>query len=72
MKGIAKIVVVGVLVGVAWWVTRRIAEGKPIIPTATEAMSEYEKLHKVVPITKFVEKEIPVYGTIEEWEKANG
>ena len=66
MKGTAvgTLVIIGLI---AWWLMRR-ARPAPtgVVPLPYE--SEYEKLHKVVPITKHIEVEIPVYRTIEEWE----
>ena len=62
--GIGTIVIIGLIV---WWLTRnRQAEAADV------GESEYEKLHKVVPITEFVKKEVPVYSTIEAWEANHG
>ena len=62
--GIGTLVIIGLVV---WWITwdrqAKAAEyGEP----------EYEKLHKVVPITRYVEREMPVYSTIEDWEENRG
>ena len=72
--GIGTLVVIGLI---AWWLSRnkqaQAAESLPELAYRTEyGESEYEKLHKVVPITRYVEREIPVYQTIEEWEEAHG
>ena len=65
---IGTVVIIGLVI---WWLTQR---PKSIQTTEITPMrfypqgSEYEKLHRVVPITKHIEVEIPVYRTIEEWE----
>ena len=74
MKGIGTIVIIGLVV---WWITRsRQARAAELLPGQTYPAevgeSEYEKLHKIVPTTRYVEREVPVYSTIEDWEKANG
>ena len=57
--------------GTAWY--RYIMYNEPL-PGRTRILeiSEYEKLHTKMPITKYVEKQIPVYSTIEDWEEAHG
>ena len=73
--GIGVLVAIGLIV---WWLSQRqgqaqIAELLPGETHPTEfGESEYEKLHPVVPITEHVTKEMPVYNTIEEWEKVHG
>jgi len=72
--GIGTLVVIGLI---AWWLSRnKQAQAAELLPGQTYPTeygeSEYEKLHKVVPITRYVEREIPVYQTIEEWEEAHG
>ena len=65
--GIGILVIIGLI---AWWLTQQKqaqATGLPI-----DEMSEYEKLHTTVPITRYVEKEMPVYQTIEELEANHG
>ena len=72
MKNIGTIVIIGLIV---WWLTQRQKEvqAAEVLPSKTyPAESEYEKLHRVVPITRYMEKEIPVYQTIEEWKEAHG
>ena len=75
MKCIGAIVIGGLVV---WWLTQRQkqAQAAELLPGKTYPTeygeSEYEKLHKVVPITRYVEREIPVYQTIEEWEANHG
>ena len=65
------VIVIAAILAVVFWRAKRQSDkavgplSGAIYPT-TE--SEYEKLHKVVPITKYVERQIPVYRTIEEWE----
>jgi len=64
--GIGAIVVIGLLV---WWLTqRREAQAAGLLPGETYPIyeeSEYEKLHKVVPITKYLEKEFIVFDNLE-------
>ena len=60
--GIGGVLLIGLLV---WWLTQKkevqASELLPGEPYPEE--SEYEKLHKTVPITKYVVKEIPVFET---------
>ena len=71
MKGIGTIVIIGL--GVGWLTRSKQAQAAELLPGETyPAESEYEKLHRVVPITEFVEKEMPVYNTIEAWEANHG
>ena len=67
--GIGGLVLIGLLV---WWLSqRKEAQAAELLPGETYLPeSEYEKLHKVVPITKFVEKEIPVFDSIEKYVEA--
>ena len=64
---IGTVVIIGLVI---WWLTQR---PKSIQTTKITPMrfypqgSEYEKLHKVVPITRYVERQIPVYG-LQGWE----
>jgi len=69
--GIGTLVIIGLIV---WWLTRnKQAQAAGLLPGETyPTESEYEKLHRVVPITRYMEKEIPVYQTIEEWEANHG
>ena len=72
--GIGTLVVIGLI---AWWLGRnKQAQAAELLPEQTYPTeygeSEYGKLHKVAPITRYAEREIPVYQTIEEWEEAHG
>ena len=68
--GIGTLVVIGLI---AWWLSRnKQAQAAELLPEQTYPTEYGEKLHKVVPITRYVEREIPVYQTIEEWEEAHG
>jgi len=60
--GIGGVLLIGLLV---WWLTqKKEAQASELLPGETYSEeSEYEKLHKVVPITKYVVKEIPVFET---------
>jgi len=62
MKGTGQIGILVIAGLVVWWLTQRQrqAQAAELLPGETE------------PITKHVEREIPVYTTIERWEKANG
>jgi len=58
--GIGGLVIIGLIV---WWLTQRkpaqtaeLSPGETYLPE-----SEYEKLHTTVPITKYVERTIPVF-----------
>ena len=67
MKGIGAIAIIGLAV---WWLTQRQkqAQASELLPGATyvtESESEYEKLHKTVPITQYVEKELIVFDNLE-------
>ena len=66
------IVIAAISVVVFWLVKRQSdkVQAAGLLPDAIypTTESEYEKLHRVVPITKCVERQIPVYQTIEEWE----
>ena len=65
MKGIGAIVIVGLVV---WWLTQRQkqAQAAELLPGQTYPTeygeSEYEKLHKVVPITASTSRLFEVYG----------
>jgi len=66
VKNIGTIVIIGLII---WWLTQRQKEAQAaeLLPSKTyPAESEYEKLHRVLPITKYVEKQIPVYSMIED------
>jgi len=71
-KDMTSIIVVAAILAVVFQLVKRQSDKAvgplpgAIYPT-TE--SEYEKLHKVGPITKYVKRQIPVYRTIEEWEE---
>ena len=71
-KDMTSIIVVAAILAVVFWRAKRQSDkvqAAGLLPSATYPYeSEYEKLHKVVPITKYVERQIPVYRTIEEWE----
>ena len=72
-KDMTSIIVVAAISVVVFWLVKRQsdkAQAAELLPGAIypTTESEYEKLHKVVPITKHIEVEIPVYRTIEEWE----
>ena len=68
MKGIGAVVIVGLVV---WWLTQRQkqAQAAELLPGKTYPTeygeSEYEKLHKVVPITEYIEKELIVFDNLE-------
>ena len=68
MKGIGAIVIGGLVV---WWLAQRQkqAQAAELLPGKTYPTdlgeSEYEKLHKVVPITQYVEKELRVFDNLE-------
>ena len=59
------------LIGGLWLILRKPAEAQAatLLPYPSYP-SEYELLHKVVPITKYEEKKIPVFTSFEEWEEA--
>ena len=59
--GVGTVVVIGLIV---WWLTRsKQTQASELLPGATSVVeSEYEKLHKTVPITASVEKVLEVYG----------
>ena len=59
--GIGTIVIIGLVV---WWLTqRREAKAAGLLPAETYPYeSEYERLHKVVPITAWTERLFEVYG----------
>ena len=62
-----------VLIGLVFWALTRGKEARAaeLLPGATYLPeSEYEELHKVVPITKYVEKEIPVFEDVEQYVEA--
>ena len=66
-SGIGALVVIGLI---AWWLTRnRQAQAAGLLPGKTYPTdygeSEYEKLHRVVPITQYVEKELIVFDNLE-------
>ena len=72
-KDIGKLVIAVAISAVVFWVVKRQSDktqAAGLLPGAIypTTESEYEKLHRVVPITKHIEVEIPVYRTIEEWE----
>ena len=72
--GIGTIIFIGLVV---WWLTQsKQARAAELLPRQTYPSevgeTESEKLHKVVPITEYIERQIPVYQTIEEWEAVNG
>ena len=70
MKGIGAIVIIGLLI---WWLSqRKEAQAAPLLPGETYPAeeSEYEKLHKIVPITRHVTKEIPVFENVEQYMEA--
>ena len=72
-KDRTSIIVVAAILAVVFWLVKRQldkAQAAGLLPGAIypTTESEYEKLHRVVPITKHIEVEIPVYRTIEEWE----
>lgn len=73
MKGIGILVIAGLVI---WWLSRsKQAKATELLPGetySTEPESEYEKLHKTVPITEYVTKQISVYNSIEEWEEVHG
>ena len=54
------VIVIGFVI---WWLTRsKQAQAAGLLPGETYPYeSEYEKLHRVVPITEYVEKELPVF-----------
>jgi len=62
--GIGAIVVIGLI---AWWLTRskqaQAATGAP--SGEVSGLSEYEKLHITVPITRYIEKELVVFDNLE-------
>ena len=67
--GAGTLVVIGLI---AWWLTRsKQVQAAGLLPGQTYPAeygeSEYEKLHKTVPITQWVEKELIVYGK-QGWE----
>ena len=68
--GIGTIVIIGLII---WWLMQRQkqAQAARLSPGAGDE-TEYEKLHTTVPITRFVEKEMPVYVSIEEGEASHG
>jgi len=72
-KDIGKLVIAVAISAVIFWLVKRQSDktqAAELLPGETYvAESEYEKLHRVVPITKHIEVEIPVYRTIEEWEE---
>jgi len=59
--GIGALIAIGLVV---WWLMRsKQTQASELWPGATYvAESEYEKLHKTVPITASVEKVLEVYG----------
>ena len=64
------VIVIAAILAVVFWRAKRQSDKAvgPLSGATYPYESEYEKLHKVVPITKYVERQIPVYQTIEEWE----
>ena len=70
--GMGGLVLIGLL---AWVLTqKKPAQAAELLPGATyNEPSEYELLHKVVPITKYVTKEIPAFTSFEQYtEVTNG
>ena len=68
--GIGGLILIGLLV---WWLNqRKEAQAAELLPGETYPAeeSEYEKLHKVVPITRYVTKEIPVFENVEQYVEA--
>ena len=64
--GIGGLIIIGLIV---WWLMQRQKEAQAaeLLPSKTYLTeSEYEKLHRVLPITKYVETQIPVYSMIED------
>jgi len=73
-KDIGKLVIAVAISAVIFWLVKRQSDktqAAGLLPGAIypTTESEYEKLHKVGPITKYVKRQIPVYRTIEEWEE---
>ena len=62
--GIGAIVVIGLI---AWWLTRsKQAQAATGVPSGeVSRLSEYEKLHTYVPITRHIEKELVVFDNLE-------
>ena len=69
-SGIGMPVIIGLVV---WWLTRsKQVQATGLLPEQTyPTKSEYEKLRRVVPITAYVERTVPVYQSIEEWEASH-
>ena len=67
--GVGGLILIGLLV---WWLLKgQKTEAAPLLRGETYLTeSEYEKLHRVVPITAKEEKEIQVYTSFEEYEEA--
>ena len=70
-KDMTSIIVVAAILAVVFRLVKRQSDKAvgPLSGATYPYESEYEKLHKVGPITKYVERQIPVYRTIEEWEE---
>lgn len=67
MKGVGVLIIIGL---VAWLFIRRQKQAQA---TQTySSLSEYEALHATVPITKYATKEIPVFGSLSEYNAAMG
>ena len=64
------VIVIAAILAIVFWRAKRQSDKAvgPLSGATCPYESEYEKLHKVVPITKYVKRQIPVYRTIEEWE----
>ena len=72
--GIGILIIAGLII---WWLIQsKQARAAGLLPGQTYPAqvgeTEYEKLHTTVPITRYVEKEMPVYQTIEELEANHG
>jgi len=65
--GIGGLVLLGFLI---WWLGQKAKEARAAEAPAEAYVSEYERLHAIVPITKYVEKKIPVFESIEQYREA--
>jgi len=69
-QGIGTLLIIGLIM---WWLwQRKPAQAAELLPGAIypPEVSEYELLHRVVPITEYREEVVPVFVSIEEYREA--